>query len=168
MNKLLNQIFRDYYQDVYRYLLSLSHNADLSEELTSDVFLSVVISFGRFRGDSDVKTWLFAIARNKYITYLRKKKSDIRLETFSEFIEDSFSYSSEDKVLIKEVYDRIIELLAKEDEKTEDIVLMRTDGYSFYEIAKKYGISENSARVIFHRAKERIKENLKKEGYSYE
>ncbi len=161
MNRLLNQIFKDYYKDVYRYLLSLSHNADLSEELTSEVFLSAVISFGKFRGDSDVKTWLFSIARNKFITYVRKKKSDICYEALADFADEGKLSGIEQSVIRKETYDRIIKLLESEDEKTADIILMRADGYSFYEIAKKHGISENSARVIFYRCKERIKKQLK-------
>lgn len=168
MNKLLNQLFRDYYNDVYRYLLSLSHDAALSEELTSEVFLSVIISLGRFRGDSDVKTWLFSIARNKYFSYLRKNKTDIKTRMFTQLIENDSIFSPEDSVISKEIYEKVKYLLSLENEKTEGVVLMRSEGYSFYEIAKKYDISENSARVLFFRIKEKIKSELKKEGYTYE
>lgn len=168
MNQLLNQIFRDYYKDVYRYLLSISHDADLSEELAAEVFLAVVVSFKSFRGEADVKTWLFAIARNKYFSHLRKRNTDIRTETLFEFFDGNTLQIPEEEAFINELYDKIKEFLSYEDEKTSEIVLMRSDGYSFYEIAKKYGITENSARVIFYRAKEKIKSKLKKEGYKYE
>jgi RNA polymerase sigma-70 factor (ECF subfamily) len=45
---------------------------------------------------------------------------------------------------------------------------MRVEGYSFFEIAQKHGISESSARVIDHRAKRKIREALAKEGIVHE
>jgi RNA polymerase sigma-70 factor (ECF subfamily) len=57
-------------------------------------------------------------------------------------------------------------LLNDEDEIKRGIVLMRIEGYSFYEIAMKYKISESSARVIDFRIKKRIRKILEKEGLS--
>ena len=45
---------------------------------------------------------------------------------------------------------------------------MRLAGYSFYEIGTKHGISENSARVIDFRTKTKIRQILKKEGFTCE
>ena len=45
---------------------------------------------------------------------------------------------------------------------------MRIDGYSYYEIASKHKISENSARVVYFRAKSKIRKYLEKEGFRYE
>ena len=64
--------------------------------------------------------------------------------------------------------DRIYHLLEQEPERTRNIVLMRLDGYSFYEIGQKYGISESSARVIDFRTKEKLRKILKKEGFADE
>lgn len=61
--------------------------------------------------------------------------------------------------------ERIYSLLDKEPERTQRIVLMRLEGYSFYEIGTAVGISENSARVIDFRAKTKIRQILKKEGF---
>ncbi len=76
-------------------------------------------------------------------------------------------YISEDiekTAINREVADRIMELLNKEDERNRDIVLMRINGYSYFEIGRKHGISESSARVINHRIKTRIGNLLKEEG----
>lgn len=71
----------------------------------------------------------------------------------------------EQKVIHREMIRRVRELLKNEPERTKNIVQMRLEGYSFYEIGLKYEISENSARVIDFRAKTKIREILKKEGY---
>ena len=55
-------------------------------------------------------------------------------------------------------------LLDKEEKRTRDIVLMRIEGYSYYEISQINNISEGSARVIDFRAKKKIREILVKEG----
>ena len=64
--------------------------------------------------------------------------------------------------------ERIYALLEEEPERTRSIVLMRSEGYSFYEIGVKHGISENSARVIDFRAKAKIRKILKKEWFEDE
>ena len=73
MKQLLAELFEKYYIDVYTYLYSLCHDASLSEDLASDVFLEVVKSISTFRGQSDIKTWLFSIARHRWFAYLKKK-----------------------------------------------------------------------------------------------
>ena len=64
--------------------------------------------------------------------------------------------------------ERIYTLLEAESERTRNIVLMRIEGFSFYEIGVKYSISEASARVIDFRAKAKIRKILKEEGFGNE
>ena len=163
MRRLLEELFSKYYKDVYTYLYSLSRDASLSEDLAQEVFLEVVKSIAAFRGESDIKTWLFSIARHKWYSYLRKNRQQAKTEDLSDFIE-SDEKTPEERYQDEEVVDRIYALLDQEPERTRSIVVMRLEGYSFYEIGVKHGISENSARVIDFRAKTKIRQILKKEG----
>ena len=167
MRKLLEELFARYYQDVYRYLYSLSHDASLSEELASEVFLEVVKSIAAFRGEADIKTWIFSIARHRWYLYLRRKKKQVHTEELTDALAAP-GKSLEAQFQDKELANRICQLLDKEPERTRKIVLMRVEGYSFYEIGKAFGISENSARVIDFRAKSKIRQILQKEGLEYE
>lgn len=166
----LEQLFSDYSTDIYRYLFSLCRDASLSEDLTSEVFLEVVKSLAGFRGESDVKTWLFSIARHRWYKYLQKKKRTIAAEELESIIgEKPPDYrSAEDRYLDRELVRRIYALIDEERETVRKVALMRIDGYSFYEIGKAVGISESSARVVFFRTKEKIREQLKREGFDYE
>lgn len=163
MRDLLEKLFAAYYQDVYRYLYALSRDADLSEELAAEVFLEVVKSVATFRGESDIRTWLFSIARHRWYAYLRKQGRTPETVELSEFLSDP-KKGPEGRLLEKETAQRVRELLAMEPERTRTVVGMRLEGYSFYEIGNKLGISENSARVIDFRAKEKIRKTLSKEG----
>ena len=167
MKKLLVELFESYYKDVYRYLYSLCHDASLSEDLTSEVFLEVVKSIASFRGDSDVKTWLFSIARHRWYAYLRNKTHQPPMESIHELYDSNFvgiqtfDFSGDLEQLIST-------LLKEEPELTKNVFQMRLDGYSYFEIAQKYKISENSARVIFFRSKTKIKKYLEKEGFFHD
>ena len=164
MDDLLHKIFDLYHRDVYLYLFSLCRDASLSEDLTSEVFLEVIRSIHRFRGDSDVKTWLFSIARHRWSAYLRKKKKQPQSELLEEFLEGRDA-SPEAKLCTDAAAHRVHELLQQEPERTRTIVSLRLEGQSFHEIGQRCGISDSAARVIDFRAKAKIREILKKEGY---
>ena len=167
MRRLLEELFSKYYKDVYTYLYSLSRDASLSEDLAQEVFLEVVKSIATFRGESDIKTWLFSIARHKWYSYLRKHSHQIKNEALGDFLESN-EKTLEERYQDEEIANRIYALLDLEPERTRSIVAMHLEGYSFYEIGVKHGISENSARVIDFRAKTKIRQTLKKEGFTCE
>lgn len=169
----LEQLFSDYYKDVYRYLFSLCRDASLSEDLASEVFLEVVKSIASFRADSDVKTWLFSIARHRWFRYLDKKKRAAKNEELCDFgdlaaLEIPSALSVEESFFTRELVKRVYELIDEEPERPRSVALMRVEGYSFYEIGRALGISESSARVTFFRTKEKIRKKLKEEGLDYE
>ncbi len=163
----LKQIYEMYKQDVFHYLLSLTHDHILSEDLTSETFLSALKSLPSFRGESDIKTWLFSIARYRWFGYLRKRKEDL---TFNELTENYLKDAMDLQEMVLNIHqsEMILSLLEKEPKRTKDIILMRINGYSFYEIATKYTISESSARVIDFRGKKKIREFLEKEESHHE
>ena len=57
----IQTIYEQNKQDVYSYLLSLTHNKSLSEDLTSDVFLGAIKSLPAFRGNSSIKLGCFPL-----------------------------------------------------------------------------------------------------------
>jgi RNA polymerase sigma-70 factor, ECF subfamily len=160
----MKTIYEQYKHDVYSYLLSLTHNKSLSEDLTSEVFLGAIKALPAFRGTSSIKTWLFSIARNKWYEHLRKSKKELVSLDFMRFylLEDT---SLEAALITNELADRIYALLEQELAISKDIVFMRVHGYSYYEIAQKHNVSESSARVIHFRTLGRIRAHLLKEGY---
>ena len=87
MGNEAKNLFEQYYTDVYRYLYSLGRDASLSEDLASEVFLEVIRSIGSFRGESDVKTWLFSIARHRWMHHLRRQKQQPDMQLLTDFLE---------------------------------------------------------------------------------
>ena len=163
MNELLDDIYKKYSKDIYIYFYGLSRDPVLSEDLTSNVFLEAVKTFYTFREDSSLKTWLFSIARHVWCRYLREKKADTGLvyEDVDYIIDD---LTPEKSVCDRALLERADEIIKEQPERTQRIIKMRMQGFSYYEIGLKIGISENSARVIEFRLKNKIKEIFKKEG----
>ncbi len=164
---LLKKIYEEYKQDVFKYLVSLTHDISLSEDLVSETFLGALKSLHKFKGQSTIKTWLFSIARNKWYEHLRKEKPTISLDDLS------YNYllsecDLDNSIIKKELSNKILALLDNESPRTKDIILMRIEGYSYFEIGKKHNISESSARVIDYRIKKKIKNILAKEANDYE
>lgn len=163
MQRLIEELFDSYYPDVYRYLYSLSRDASLSEDLAQETFLDAIRYISSFRGEANVKTWLFAIARNRWYTHLRKKKRQVNTTSLSILL-DSGTTPPEDQYQLKEISERIHQIINNEPERTQKVILMRLEGFLYYEISEQVGISESSARVIDFRAKEKIKKTLLREG----
>ena len=159
--KPIEQLYELHKQDVYQYLLSLTRNPTLSEDLLSETFVSAIRSLASFRGQSSIKTWLFTIARNKWLDYLRSKREVI---PYSEMLERYVETSVETSYLGTELQQRVSVLLNEKGERVKAVVEMRLEGYSFQEIALKLQLPESSARVIDYRAKQWLRGILMREG----
>ena len=62
----MDAVYRQHAQTVFKYLMSLTHDADLAEELTQETFYQAVRSIDRFDESCKITTWLCAIAKNQY------------------------------------------------------------------------------------------------------
>ncbi len=168
MKNSIESLYTLYKQDIFNYLVSQTRNPEVSEDLTSEVFISAIKSLPSFKGNSDIKTWLFSIARHKWYEHIRADKKQKLAQDFllKQYIKSE--QQNEDIILRNEIVLKVAKLLEKEKDVARKIVLMRIEGYSYFEISKKLNISESSARVVDHRTKRKIREILLKEDMIYE
>ena len=158
----LAEIYRIYFDDVYRYLLALSHDAQLAEELTSETFCRAMRALPGFRGACDIRVWLCQIAKNLYYSQLRREKRLAPLED-CQIAEESHEEELEDHSEAA----RIQELLHALREPYKEVFMWRTLGeLSFKQIGALFGKTENWACVTYHRARKKIQEGM--EGFNNE
>ena len=156
------QIYSTYYRHVYSFLYKLCHDTRVAEDLTQETFYQAYRSFGRYNGECEMFTWLAAIAKKMFLKYLRQNsKESILIDVYVTEPEapltDEPGYRLSRQVEIAELRAAI----AAMPKKYSDVLILRIYGQlSYEEIAAKLGISVNSAKVIFHRAKKIIKEIL--------
>ncbi len=152
----MEDVYREHSHMVYQYLLSLSHDADLAEELTQETFYQAIRRIDYFNAESKVSTWLCGIAKNLFYAYLRKHPPTEILDENSTLCKSAESevMSSLDKMdLLKQIH------LLKEPGR--EVILLRLYGnLSYAEIGEIMGKSENWARVTFYRAKEQLRKEL--------
>lgn len=84
----LQSLFGRHNVKIFRFVMRLVANEAIAEELTNEVFLQVWRNAGGFRGNSTVSTWMFTIARNLALSYLRKKDTVALDDTIAEQVED--------------------------------------------------------------------------------
>lgn len=156
----LEELYRRYRGDLFRYLVSLTHDPHLAEDLLSETFIKALQSLESFRGESSVKTWLMGIARNLWLQQLRGKQTCVE---YTELLGLYLAEDAADRLICAEQFAGIELLLQEKDERTRRVFRMRVEGLPYAEIAAHCSISEGSARVLDFRTKKWLKERLKKE-----
>lgn len=154
---------------VYGFLLKLcGFDRVLAEDLTQETFLRAWLSFDRFRGECQVKTWLIQIARNCYLETLRRRRvvEVPAEEVLSEM--QSQEAPPEEYMLRRELMTRSMEIIGTMHEKMRDVMIYRICGdLPYAQISALLGISESSGKVLYHRGKLLLRRKLK-EDYGYE
>lgn len=151
------RIYREYFRDVELYLLALCREEELAKELTSQVFFAALEQYPKFRGESNVKTWLCAIGRNCYLTHLRKAGKTVPME---EDLRDD-GVSIEERLEDREEAMHIHKILHGLPEPYKEVFSLRVFGQlSFRQIGEVFGKTANWACVTYHRAKSKIQEEI--------
>ena len=152
--KEFESVYRDYFDLVYRYALALTRDVHAAEELTQETFFKAMQALDRFRGDSSVRTWLCSIAKNAYLSQLRRKQPQ-PLDELSERPDEE--EGPEALALQKEESLRIHRALHALPEPYKEVFSLRVFGQlSFKEIAELFGKTENWACVVYHRARGKL------------
>ena len=149
----IQEVYEQYFTVVYRYLLSLSHNTHIAEELTQETFFKALKKVDDFRGDCDLRVWLCQISKNTYYDYQKKNKKYV--PESQEETEDIFTSDLLQNFSDKETAFQVHQVLHKE------VFSLRVFGeLSFGTISSLFGKSESWARVTYHRACKKIREEL--------
>ena len=154
----IEKIYQEYANMLYKYVFCLTGKKDISEEIVQETFEVAIKNINKFEGKCKISTWLCQIA--KYIWYGRIKKrnklKEVPLDNAYELREDGIIeeqiYKNQEKL-------QLFKSIQKLDEDTKNVIYLRILGNLTYkEIAEVMGKSENWARVVFFRGKQKLKE----------
>lgn len=154
----IEQIYIKHVETVRKYLLCLTHNADISEELTQETFYKAIKNINSFKNNCKMSVWLCQIAKNLWYNELQKNKK-LKMISEDEILFIQSESEIENNIIFNEEKLKLYRNLQKLDEEMREVVYLRITGeLSFKEIANILGKTENWARVTFYRAKKKLKE----------
>lgn len=156
-----DDIYVKYANTVKRFLISLSGNFDLAEDLTQETFYQAYKSLHRYNGTCKMSVWLCQIAKHMYFDYLKKEKhiQKTKIENLKIFDTER---NVEETYLIKEEIQELLFAVQQAKKTYGQVFWLRAyEEMTFKEIGEIFDKSENWARVNYYRAKEWIKERIR-------
>ena len=160
-----DDIYSAHFLYVRKFLLRLCKgNEYIADELAQETFFQAHISIHRFEENCRVETWLCSIAQNVFYSFLRKEKKQMHFAKIKTLDENAGYLIPEERGLEHDIA-IIINQLSPVTSKVLSYRLFQDMPYS--EISVVLGISESSAKVIYHRGRKKLKSILEKE-YGYE
>ena len=162
-------LYNQYSVLVYNVALNYVQNVEDAEEITQDVFIQVHHSFEKFNQKSTVRTWIYRIAINKCLDFIKQKKTKKRFFSFglrgNENEVRNLSDFEHPGILLENMEDAqvlfaVIDLLP-EQQKTA-FLLSKVDGMSNAEVGEIMKLSISSVESLVFRAKGNLKERLSK------
>ena len=160
MNIDFEDIYERFFKDVYLFVLAMSGDPSMAEEITQETFFKALKEIEHFKGNWSVKSWLCQIAKHLYIDDVRRKK---RFESVKKGVAgiQKEEGDAESAVIRREEVLSIYKTLHCLDEPYKEVFGLRTLGeLSYREIGEIFEKSESWARVTYHRAKLKIRENM--------
>jgi len=125
------------------------------EDLINDITLELWKSFGRFKGDSKISTWIYRVALNTSMNSRRKKEKDklFFLDDLKQVESQSWIIEQPDSSHSEILYQCIDEL----NQLNKAIILLYLDGNSYDEISDITGVSKTNVGTRINRIKEQIR-----------
>jgi RNA polymerase sigma-70 factor (ECF subfamily) len=166
-----NQLLDAYQQKVFGTCISFIPNKEDAEDVAQEVFLEIFKSISKFKGDSKLATWIYKIATNKCLEFIRKKNAKKRFSFMQSILGNEIPFDKtiyftefnhpgillENKEKSETIFKAIHSL--PENQKTV-FTLAKIDGKSYQEIVEITGKSLSSIESMLFRAKKSLQIKL--------
>ncbi|NBG87385.1 RNA polymerase sigma factor SigY [Isachenkonia alkalipeptolytica] len=167
-NSALNQLLLDNYSILKGYLIKLTLQKELAEDLTQETLLKAVTKIQDYEPRGKFSTWLIVIGKNLYFDYLRKNKNLRNYEEYDSVEKNRVGNqeaSAEDHVISGLTFEKMRETLGTlSREKRSVFILKHYYGYSYKEIAEIEQCPIGTIRSRLHNSIEDIRRVMEEEG----
>lgn len=153
------KLFNDNRDFIFKYLMKVTRDASLADELTQETFFRAYINYASLRNKEKAPAWLCQIAKNTYYAWYNEQKKkdpldDLENVSDSESIEETFAQ--------KELSQEALKCLHELEEPYKEVFMLSVfGGFSLKDISSIFGKSESWARVTFYRAKQKLLERMR-------
>ncbi len=153
------KLFCEYRDFIFKYLMKMTRDPSLAEELTQETFFRAYINYASLRDPEKAVPWLCKIAKNTYLAWYK----DAKKIDFPESADTLCSGKSvEEAFMQKELSQKALKCLHRLEEPYKEVFLLSVFGnFSLKDISSLFGKSESWARVTLHRAKQKLIERMR-------
>ncbi|MBB6455278.1 RNA polymerase sigma-70 factor (ECF subfamily) [Salirhabdus euzebyi] len=130
MKEVFQELYHKYHHDVFQFLFYMVKDRSLAEDLVQEVYVKVLKSYDKFKGESTEKTWLFSIARHVAIDHFRKQKRKRKR------IADSFDWQENG------------DMFRDEGKLPDEITIQNEDVKHMYNCLNKCTIDQQSVLIL--------------------
>lgn len=160
--RMIEDIYTRWVTPVYKYLYSRTGNKEDAQDITSFTFLAVLKALPRYRHKGHFEAWLFTIARNQMVDFVRKHKHESQLSDTDKIVQTipspTFDVTQQDDIhSLRGLINRL-----REDEQ-ELLRLRYTAGLAFAEIGLLLNRNEDAIKKSIYRLQEKLQKMLEGE-----
>ena len=169
-DEAFERVYTQYGKRVYGYFWCKTGNAHTAEDLTADLFLKVIREYGRFdAAKAPFEVWLFRLARNLAVDHHRVQgRKTARTVELDEARDVAAGGTPELRVIQNERDAAVRAAILQLPEKQRHIVSLKyAAGMKNAEIAAIAGLTESNAGVVLHRALEKLRKTMIKQGVDF-
>ena len=152
-------------QLVWRVCWHYTGHRETAEDCAQEAMLRIWRNLGSYRGECALESWVYRIAANCCMDWLRKKKRDrsVSIEPMAEqgFDPEDSSPGTEDQAVARDEQEQLREAIAKlPEDQREALIMTQLEKIPYEEAARSLGVSEGTIKSRVNRAKARLKEIL--------
>ena len=96
----IEKLYNEYFKTVYKYLICLTHNKEIAEDLSQETFCKAIDKIDTFKGKCKISVWLCEIAKNLWLNELKKNKRIVLTEKQEELVD--IKYNIEDPIYYRD------------------------------------------------------------------
>ena len=153
------KLFNENREFVFKYLIKMTRDISLSEELTQETFFRAYMNYTSLRNKEKASVWLCQIAKNTYFSWYNEQK---KKDSLNDLEIASGDVSIEDAFVQKELSQKALHCLHELEEPYKEVFMLSVfGGFSLKDISSIFGKSESWARVTFYRAKQKLLERMR-------
>jgi RNA polymerase sigma-70 factor (ECF subfamily) len=157
-----NLLVRKYQQKIYWHIRKMVIDHDDSDDLVQDVFIKIWHHLDNFREDAQLYTWIYRIATNECLNFLRKKRNKYFIPIHDLQGELNQKLESSEYIDGNEVQLKLQKALLKLPDKQRMVFNMKYfDEMKYDDIAEITGTSVGSLKASYHHAVKKIEEIIK-------
>lgn len=164
-DKVILEWYEEYNESIFKFIFMMVQDYQIAEDLRHETFIKAFIHYDTFKEVSSAKTWLYRIAYNMTVDYIRKRKPFILLKDAFKLLKDTSKLPDEHVQLKEESYElyHAVSLLKESHRKV--LILRKIKEFSIQETASILGWSESKVKSTLFRAIQALEKQMLKEGY---